>query len=234
MNCDVCGKNLDQPGDYCLNCGTQNCEAVYVATEDNNADITFITSDKLLGTIKLDWRKNDNDKMQKTVERNFVGRIVDVVRRKKPDFLYVNSQPKRIRSIRSYFGDLDIFVFEPDSDPISEIQTHISTRGLETVDKDPKDKLGGSHTTVIGDRNGQSVITSVASCPFVKKVIPGPIDGGGNSGGGFRAEVTRAGSSGNIRVLIKEGGTVQTIRVVTTAPDRESAEVVMKRVQELI
>lgn len=234
MRCDVCERELQEPADYCLECDTRNCEAVYVETDGKNADVTFLDTDSVFGTSKLKWNDSENSETERVLERNFVGRIVDIIRRKKPQYIYINSDSNRIRALRSQFPDPEIFIFKSGSHPIDDIQDHMSTKGLETVEEDPMDKLGGSHTTVIGGRSGESVITSIASCAFVKKVIPGPIDGGGNSGGGFRSDLTRSDSSGNIKVLIKEGGTVQTIRVVTTAPNRESASIVEDRIEELI
>lgn len=234
MKCGVCKKKLEQPGDYCLECDTRNCESVYVKTKDKSAEVTFLDTNSVHGKTTLNWIENGESKNERVLERNFVGRIVDIVRRKKPEYVYINADSSRIRAFRSHLPNAEIFIFKPESNPIEDIQNHMSTKGLETVEKNPSDKLGGSHTTVIGGRDGESVIMSIASCSFVKKVIPGPIDGGGNSGGGFRSELTRSDSSGNIKVLIKEGGTVQAIRVVTTAQDRDSASIVEERVEKLI
>lgn len=234
MKCGVCEKKLEQPGDYCLECDTCNCESIYVKTDDKNAEVTFLDTNSLHGKTVLNWTENEESKNEKVLERNFVSRIIDIIRRKKPEYVYINADSTRIRAFRYHLPDPEIFIFTPESNPIENIQNHMSTKRLETVEKNPSDKLGGSHTTVIGGRDGESIIMSIASCSFVKKVIPGPIDGGGNSGGGFRSELTRSDSSGNIKVLIKEGGTVQTIRVVTTAQDRDSASVVEKRVEDLI
>ncbi|HET7322793.1 MAG TPA: DUF2103 domain-containing protein, partial [Halococcus sp.] len=65
----------------------------------------------------------------------------------------------------------------------------------------------------------------VADHPHVKKVIPGPIESGGRgSRTGVRAKATRADANGNIRVLVRDGSSVQEVRVVTTAADRSQGE----------
>jgi hypothetical protein len=59
----------------------------------------------------------------------------------------------------------------------------------------------------------------------VKKVVPGPIEAGGmSSRKGLRAKVTRADGNGNVRLLLRDGSSVQENRVVTTAMDRETGE----------
>jgi hypothetical protein len=68
-------------------------------------------------------------------------------------------------------------------------------------------------------------VGTVAEHPHVKKVIPGPIDASGRgSRTGLRAKVTRADDNGNVRLLLRDGSSVQENRVVTTAMDRETGE----------
>lgn len=235
MRCQTCNNELQSPGDYCLVCNSNNCRSVYVKIDNTKCIISFLTEDEKLGERRIKLRK-ESKKFEERVERNFVGRIVDTIRRKRPESVYVNSDPDKLRRLRSMIEVPNIIVFNPieSEDEIEEIQSHIVSGGLDTVESSPKDKIGGKHSTVIGGRDGQSTLHSVASSPFVKKVIPGPIDGGGNSGGGFRCEVTRSGSNGNIRLLLKEGGTVQTVRVVTTASDREEGKDVKEDINNII
>jgi hypothetical protein len=69
----------------------------------------------------------------------------------------------------------------------------------------------------------------------VKKVIPGPIESGGaSSPTGVRAKATRADTNGNVRVLIRDGSSVQENRVVTTAGDRELGEHVREDLNEAL
>jgi len=75
----------------------------------------------------------------------------------------------------------------------------------------------------------------VAGHPNVKKVIPGPIDAGGSgSRTGVRAKVTRADDNGNLRLLVRDGSSVQENRVVTTAMDRDTGERVRTDLNEAL
>jgi hypothetical protein len=106
-------------------------------------------------------------------------------------------------------------------------------RALEIVDRPPMEKLGGSHTTLIGERKGRRAIQTVAEHPHVKKVIPGPIDAGGKgSQSGLRAKVTRADTNGNVRLLLRDGSSVQENRIVTTARDVDGGEQVRNDLNE--
>lgn len=206
-----------------------------MSVEGCKARIVFLEEESVLGERILTVRETTK-KMEKTVERNYIGRIVDAIRRRRLSTIYLNMKPDRIRKLRSRISVENIYLFEPDDNQneVEEVQNHMTTRGLEKTGTNPRDKLGGKHTTVIGDRKGKSTLQTIATCPFVKKIVPGPIDGGGNSGGGFRAEVTRSGKSGNLRVLFKYGGTVQTIRVVTTASDKQRGNRVKKKVELIL
>jgi hypothetical protein len=69
----------------------------------------------------------------------------------------------------------------------------------------------------------------------VKKIIPGPIDAGGTgSQSGLRAKATRADGNGNVRLLLRDGSSVQENRVVTTAMNRETGERVREDLNEAL
>jgi len=87
----------------------------------------------------------------------------------------------------------------------------------------------------VGGRAGQRAVQTVAGHPHVKKVIPGPIDAGGSgSRSGVRAKATRAGENGNVRLLIRDGSSVQENRVVTTARERRLGETVREDLNEAL
>jgi hypothetical protein len=78
-------------------------------------------------------------------------------------------------------------------------------------------------------------VETVAAHPHVKKVIPGPIDAGGSgSNSGVRAKATRADEKGNVRLLVRDGSSVQENRIVTTARDRESGEWIREDLNEAL
>ncbi len=112
-----------------------------------------------------------------------------------------------------------------DDDPVRAVLERRGNRALDVVETPPAEKISGSHSTLIGGRTGMQAIHTVADHPHVKKVIPGPIDAGGKgSQSGMRAKVTRADDGGNVRMLLRNGSSVQENRVVTTARDREMGE----------
>jgi hypothetical protein len=154
--------------------------------------------------------------------RNFAGRVADETRRKRPEEVYAAGDRDVLRGVRA---DLHYqFYRVPAENPVGAALDGGSAP-LETVDAAPAEKLGGSHSTLIGGRKGRRAIHTVAGHPHVKKVIPGPIDAGGNgSQSGLRAKVTRADGNGNVRMLLRDGSSVQENRVVTTARDRETGE----------
>jgi hypothetical protein len=120
-------------------------------------------------------------------------------------------------------------------DPVPAVVERRGRPALEVVEESTADILGGSHTTLIGERAGKRAIETVAGHPHVKKIIPGPIDASGSgSRTGVRAKATRADAKGNVRLLIRDGSSVQENRVVTTAGDRELGERVRADLNEAL
>ena len=97
-----------------------------------------------------------------------------------------------------------------------------------------KSKLGGIHTTIIGDRKGRKIASLVASHASVKKLVPGIIQSKGPSGGSFRAKVLRPDMRGNLRLLFTQGTSFQEIILVTTAADFAEGEAVSDELNALI
>jgi len=125
-------------------------------------------------------------------------------------------------TLRRVRADLAVECYRVDGeDPVEAAIAQRGDRDLAVVDASPGEKIGGTHSTLVGGRSGQRAIEAVATHPHVKKVVPGPIDAGGSSSVGVSAKVTRADGNGNLRLLIRDGSSVQENRVVTTARDRE-------------
>jgi hypothetical protein len=165
--------------------------------------------------------------------RNFAGRVADEVRRKRPEEVYAAGDRDVLRATR---GQLRYSFYRvEDDDPVAAVQSRRGDRALEVVDTPPAEKIGGSHSTLIGGRTGRKVVHAVAGHPHVKKVIPGPIDAGGSgSRTGIRAKATRAGENGNVRLLLRDGSSVQENRIVTTAKDRETGEQVRADLNDVL
>lgn len=99
-----------------------------------------------------------------------------------------------------------------------------------------KNKLGGTHTTVIGGRAGKKLIKLISQHPELKKVIPSVISVKGVAGGGKLAgKVLRADArGGNLRLLLSEGRSFQEIRLVTTVGTAEEGDRIMNELNEIL
>lgn len=223
MDCRRCGSPLERPGDYCLVCRTANADAVVLELARDRAGLTMLLEDEVVGRTDVTTIPEADGERGVVELRNFAGRIADEIRRKRPEAVYATGDRDVLRETR---GQLHLeFYRVDDENPVEAVITGRGERSLEVVEASLSEKLGGSHTTLIGGRDGRAVLRTVAAHPHVKKVIPGPIDAGGQSArGGVRAKATRADGNGNVRLIIRDGASVQENRVVTTAMDRETGE----------
>ncbi|MGM0592236.1 MAG: DUF2103 domain-containing protein [Halobacteriota archaeon] len=223
MNCRRCGALLEKPGDYCLTCNTANCDSVVVDFQRDRATMTMLFEDERVGSTTVTTVPETDEETVVVELRNFAGRIADEVRRKRPETVYAAGDRDTLRETRA---QLHYEFYRVDGENLVEaVLRGRGDRTLEVVETPPKEKLGGRHTTLIGGREGRRAINTVAAHPHVKKIIPGPIDAGGTSArGGLRAKVTRSDGNGNVRLLVRDGSSVQENRVVTTAMDRETGE----------
>jgi hypothetical protein len=233
MECRRCGSPLEKPGDYCLVCNTANCDGVVVACDRDHATLTFVDDEDVVGRTDIATVPEDGGETGVVELRNFAGRIADEIRRKRPEDVFVAGDHDVIRAVRA---DLRYEVFRvPSENPVETVVEQRGDRLLDVVEKPVAEKIGGRHSTLIGDRDGQRAIRTVADHPNVKKVIPGPIDAGGSgSRTGVRAKVTRADDNGNLRLLVRDGSSVQENRVVTTAMSRDTGERVRSDLNEAL
>jgi len=223
MSCRQCGCDLDRPGDYCLLCRSANADVVVLELGRERATVTALADDELVGARTITTTPEEGGETGVIELRNFAGLIADEVRRKRPEEVYVTGDREVVGAVR---GQLHYPFYRVDDDePIEHVRERRGEPALEVVDTAPAEKLGGSHSTLVGGRAGKRAIHTVAGHPHVKKVIPGPIDAGGSgSRTGVRAKATRADEHGNVRLLIRDGSSVQENRIVTTAGDRELGE----------
>jgi hypothetical protein len=232
VHCRSCGSPVDRPGDYCLVCRSTNAEAVVLDLARDRAAVTVVADGETLGTTTVTTVPEDGE--AEPVElRNFAGRVADEVRRKRPETVYAAGDREVLQAVRA---DLHHELYRvPDDDPVGAALDGAGDGPLETVRVPPAEKIGGSHSTLIGGREGMAAIRTVAGHPNVKKVIPGPIDAGGTgSQSGLRAKATRADQGGNVRMILRDGSSVQENRVVTTAGDREDGERVREDINEAL
>jgi hypothetical protein len=225
MDCRRCGTPLERPGDYCLVCNTANCDAVVVVFERDRAELTMLDEQTVVGRTALTTVPEEDPEAEVVELRNFAGRVADDIRRKRPDTVFAAGNREVLREARAQLHHE--FYRIAGEDPVERVLERRGERSLEVVETPPQEKLGGAHSTLIGGRAGRRAIGVVAGHPHVKKIVPGPIDAGGmGSQTGLRAKVTRADDNGNVRLLLRDGSSVQENRVVTTAMDRETGEFV--------
>ena len=237
MECRHCASPLEKPGDFCLVCRETNTEAVVLEATRDRATLTMLAGedvdDPVIAETTVTTTPEDGE--NEVVElRNFAGLLGDEIRRKRPEAVYASGDRAVIRAVRR---DVHYPFYRVDSEngPVEATLERRGTRALAVVETPPAEKIGGSHTTLIGGRTGMRAIRTVADHPHVKKVIPGPIDAGGKgSQSGLRAKVTRADDGGNVRMLLRDGSSVQENRVVTTAPDREMGEHIREDLNDVL
>ncbi len=244
MECRHCASPLEKPGDFCLVCREANTDAMVLDVTRDRATLTMLASDDtehgpeedatdvVLGETTITTTPEDGE--NEVVElRNFAGLIGDEIRRKRPEEVYAGGTRDVIRAVREDIHHQ--FYRVDDEDPVQSVLDRRGQRALDVVETAPAEKIGGSHTTLIGGRTGMRAIQTVAGHPHVKKVIPGPIDAGGKgSQSGLRAKVTRADDGGNVRMLLRDGSSVQENRIVTTARDREMGERIREDLNEVL
>lgn len=224
MECRRCATPLERPGDYCLVCRSANADTVVLDCGRERSRVVCLLDDEVVAERTVTTRPETDERWQPTERRNYAGRIADEVRRKRPEEVYATGDRSIVQATRA---DLHypFYRVADDDDPVEAVRRKRGEPTLEVVEASLAEKIGGSHTTLIGGRTGRRVLETVAAHPHVKKIVPGPIDAGGSgSRTGVRAKATRADSTGNVRLLIRDGSSVQENRVVTTAGDRDLGE----------
>lgn len=223
MPCRRCGRPLDRPGDFCLACDTANADGVVVEIDPARATLTMLREESVLGETAITTTPETEPTRSTAQVRNYAGRIADEIRRKRPEEVFVTGVREVVSAVRAR---IRYPVFRvPATDPVETVLERRGDAELDVVETPPREKIGGAHSTVIGDRDGMRAVRTVADHPNVKKVVPGPIDAGGSgSRTGMRAKVSRADGNGNLRLVLRDGSSVQENRIVTTAGDRETGE----------
>jgi hypothetical protein len=233
MDCGVCGSPLDRPGDYCLVCRSGNADAVVLELDRERARVTTLEDEEVRGRREVTTTPETDGELAPAELRAFAGQIADEVRRKRPEEVYATGDREVLQAVREQLR-YEFYRVEAE-DPVAHVIERQGEAPLEVVEASVAEKLGGTHSTLIGGREGRRALEVVAGHPHVKKIIPGPIDGGGaSSQSGLRAKATRADTTGNVRLLVREGSSVQENRIVTTARDRDLGERVRADLNEAL
>jgi len=233
MECRQCASPLDRPGDYCLVCRTANADTVILELSRERSTVTTIADETVLGRRTVTTTPESDGERERSELRYFAGQIADEVRRKRPDEVYATGDREVLRAVRAQLR-YTFYRIEAE-DPVEYVLDRKGEQALDVVEASVAEKLGGTHSTLIGGRTSKETLEVVASHPHVKKIIPGPIDAGGSgSRTGVRAKVTRSDDNGNVRLLVRDGSSVQENRVVTTAHNREFGERVRADINEAL
>jgi hypothetical protein len=224
MECRRCRSRLDRAGDFCLVCRTANADTVVCELGRERASATSLLDGERVGTWTVTTVREEGEDRQRE-RRNFAGRIADEIHRKRPEDVYATGDREVLDILRAQLHYDLRRVVNPGANPVETVLDRAGESPLAIVETPPREKLGGSHSTLVGGRTGREVVGIAADHPHVKKVIPGPIESGGaSSRTGVRAKATRADANGNVRLLVRDGSSVQEVRVVTTAADRAQGE----------
>ncbi len=232
-DCRQCGTPLERPGDYCLVCRTVNADAAVLDCTRDRATVTALLEEEVVSRRTVTTTPEEGEDESREL-RNFAGLIADELHRKRPEEVYAAGDRTVIGAVRAAVH-YEFYRLPDDEEPVAAALDRRGERALEVVETAPREKLGGSHSTLIGGRDGRRAVGTVAGHPHVKKIVPGPIDAGGTgSQSGLRAKATRADGNGNVRLLLRNGSSVQENRVVTTARDRETGERVREDLNEAL
>ncbi|MEF8821510.1 MAG: DUF2103 domain-containing protein [Halovenus sp.] len=233
MECRQCASSLERPGDYCLVCHTANADTIILELGRERATVTTLDGEQVVSARTVTTTPETDGEQVGAELRYFAGQLADEVRRKRPEEVYATGDREVLQAVRA---QLHYSFYRIDAeDPIEYVLERQGETALEVVEASVAEKLGGTHSTLIGGRTGREALEVVADHPHVKKIIPGPIDAGGSgSRTGLRAKVTRADNKGNVRLLVRDGSSVQENRVVTTASDRELGERVREDINEAL
>ncbi|WP_290598003.1 MULTISPECIES: DUF2103 domain-containing protein [unclassified Archaeoglobus] len=226
-----CGELLKSPTQYCLSCGRRYSlgSGIYVSKDRAQVFLVgrhgneFLTFERYEDEISL---------------RNLYEVIAEKVYERRIEEIYVSGEShdliyEAVDLLKSFLYPFAISatdVFENSYEFFARLEKTLRTKSdLRTVDLLPEEKIQGSHSTIIGGRDGYALVMRLAKSPYVKKVVPGVIEGNATSvGGGVRLKLTRSDDRGNLRALLIDGATVQQIHVITTAATREEGETILK------
>ena len=223
MECRHCGSAIDRPGDYCLVCRTPSVDTAVLELGRERASVTTLDGEQVVGSRTVTTTPEPESEHERRELRAFAGQIADEVRRKRPEEVYATGERAVVRAVREQLHHP--FYRVDGENPVERVIDRRGDPALDVVEASVAEKLGGAHSTLIGGRRGREALEVVAAHPHVKKIVPGPIDAGGpSSRSGLRAKATRADGNGNVRLLVRDGSSVQENRVVTTASDRELGE----------
>jgi hypothetical protein len=224
-----CGFKLEKPTHFCLNCSKRHALGCGVYTSSSRLFLFFVgdSENELISFRKYEDEVSIRNMYEIAAEKIYERRIDEIV--------ISGDNEDGIEEAASYFRNfLYPFsiarsdVFSSESEFFSKLENYLRIqRSLRKVEVSPGKKIHGSHSTIIGGREGHSLLIKLASSPYIKKIVPGVIENKGVSTGGVRIKLTRTDDRGNIKALLINGATVQQIHIITTASQKEEGDMIL-------
>jgi len=235
VRCRSCGCELEFPTQYCLLCGERNVDVCLVYLGEKLYLLFFVVRSDAPDGILIDMESFRLYPEQESL-RNTFELVAERIHWRRADKIIVagadNFKAELCAELISKYRLSEFKVQKAGAVEFDRITKSIKDslkmeRNLKKVNIRPDEKIGGAHTTVIGGREGHKLLQEIAKCSYVKKIVPGVIEGrSASSGGGVRLKLTRSDDRGNIRAILIDGTSVQNVLVITTASNREEGEFV--------
>ncbi len=232
----VCGFELRTPASFCLNCGERWAIGCAVYNSESKIHLFFVgkLENEVTSFKKYDDEVSVRNAFEIVAERIHDRRICEIVVSGRSEEL-IEEASYHLRNSLFPFSVAKSDVFDDAIEFFERFERRLRTqRSLKKVEMPPEKKIHGSHSTIIGGREGYGMLLKLASSPYVKKIVPGVIENKGTSGGGVRFKMTRSDEKGNVKALLIDGATVQQIHVITTASSREEGEELIKILNEFM
>jgi len=233
VRCRCCGCELDFPTQYCLSCGERNADVCLVYMADKLYLLFFAVRNDVPDGILVDMESFSLYPEPESLKNTFELVAERIHWRRFDEVLVAGADNFKADLCAELVSKYRLSEFKVQNAGAVELEKLVKSvknslkmeKSLRKVDIRPDEKIGGAHTTVIGGREGRKLLQKIAKCDYVKKIVPGVIEGrGASSGGGVRLKLTRSDDRGNIRAILIDGTSVQSVLVITTASNREEGE----------
>ena len=231
--CD-CGNELLFPTQYCLYCGKKwaiGC-GVFVSKSKMQIGIVGKKYNEILNLKRYVEEKSLRNLYEVAAEKIYDRRIEEIFVSGE-NYKLVDEAMEMFRKTFFPFKLVRTDTFKDFKAFFSKRESYLKTISqLKKVNLKPEDKIQGSHSTIIGEREGYQLLLRIATSPYVKKIVLGIIESSGTrSYGGLRFKVTRCDERGNIKGLLIHGSTVQQIYLITTASNKEEGEMILRTIR---
>ena len=232
--CYKCYSKIKTPTSFCLNCNTKNAIAAGIFNDIQKIDVIFIgVKENELLPIK---------KYEGTSLSTYFDLIAEKLHDRRIEEIYISGCDdemieQALNYLRNSLYPFNIYltnIFD-EKEFFNKVEKHVKVKkSLKKVNVKADKKIHGSHSTIIGGRDGAKLVYKLASSEYVKKVIPGVIENKGTVSGGVRLKVTRSDEKGNIKALLIDGATVQKLHVITTASSKEEGDEILKILKSMV